>query len=52
MVLLLLLVLLLGLLLVGHLEHVKGVQAKQVLLKTRLHLWVAGGLRFRRLSFH
>ena len=51
MVLLLLLVLL-GLLLVGHLEHVKGVQAKEVLFKTRFHLRFAGGLRFRRLSFH
>ena len=52
MVLLLLLVLLLGLLLVGHLEHVKSVQSEQVLLKTRLHLGFARGLRFWWLRFH
>ena len=52
MVLLLLLVLLLGLLLVGHLEHVKSVQSEQVLLETRLHLGFVQGLRFRWLRFH
>ena len=52
MVLLLLLVLLLGLLLVGHLEHVKSVQSEQVLLETRLHLGFVRGLRFRWLRFH
>ena len=51
MVLLLLLVLL-GLLLVGHLEHVKSVQSEKVLLKTRLHLGFVGGLRFWWLHFH
>ena len=52
MVLLLLLLLLLGLLLVGHLEHVESVQSKQVLLKTRLHIGLARGLRFWWLRFH
>ena len=50
--LLLLLLLLLGLLLVGHLEHVESVQSKQVLLKTRLHIGLARGLRFWWLRFH
>ena len=46
--------LLLGLLLVCHLEHVKSVQSEQVLLKTGLHLgFVVGSLRmFSWFRFH
>ena len=50
MVLLLLVVL--GLLLMGNLEHVEGVQSEEVLLKPWLDLRFGGGLMFLRLRFH